>query len=237
MKAPGGYHLKIYNNVHGWMDPPVSLPRSLTHTQMVRHLRLWILRMTRKFLAPVWKLSVCLHLGLTDLKDAKIGNSLLRVLLFWNVSLSTGKKTPNIRLKSVDSYKAAETCIIRAVQQKMHVEEISCWRSSQNLPRNSSILSLNHVLDDDGILRVGGRLKNNASADVVCALPILIPGKHYIATLLIVKCHQSVRHQGRYFTEGKVISSGYWITGCRRLVVSIMHKCVICRRMRRQCES
>lgn len=77
----------------------------------------------------------------------------------------------------------------------------------------------------------------NASADVVCALPILIPGKHYVATLLIVKCHQSVRHQGRYFTEGKVRSSGYWITGCRRLVVSILHKCVICRRMRRQCES
>lgn len=143
---------------------------------------------------------------------------------------------PKIRLKSVDSYKAAETCIIRAVQQELNVEEISCWCSSQNLPRNSSILSLNPVLDDDGILRVGGRLKN-ASADVVCALPILIPGKHYIATLLIVKCHQSVRHQGRYFTEGKVRSSGYWITGCRRLVVSILHKCVICRRMRRQCES
>lgn len=32
-------------------------------------------------------------------------------------------------------------------------------------------------------------------------------------------------------------SSGYWITGCRRLVVSIFHKCVICRRMQRQCES
>lgn len=33
---------------------------------------------------------------------------------------------PKIRLKSVDSYKAAETCIIRAVQQELHVEEISC---------------------------------------------------------------------------------------------------------------
>lgn len=84
---------------------------------------------------------------------------------------------PKIRLKSVDSYKAAETCIIIAVQQEMYAEEISCLRSSQNLPRNSSILSLNPVLDDDGILRVGGRLKN-APADVVCARPILIPGKH-----------------------------------------------------------
>lgn len=144
---------------------------------------------------------------------------------------------PKSRLKSVDSYKAAETYIIRAVQQEMYAEEISCLRSSQNLPRNSSILSLNPVLDDDGWhLRVGGRLKN-APADVVCARPILIPGKHYIATLLIVKCHQSVRHQSRYFTEGTVRSSGYWITGCRRLIVLILHKCVICRRMRRQCES
>lgn len=76
---------------------------------------------------------------------------------------------------------------------------------------NSSILSLNPFLDDDGILRVGGRLKI-APGEVVCARPMLIPWKHHIATLLIIKFHQSVCYQGRYFTEGKVRSSGYWIT-------------------------
>lgn len=91
-------------------------------------------------------------------------------------------------------------------------------------------------LDDGGILRVVGRLKI-APADVVCTRLILIPGKHHIATLLIVKYRQSIGHQGRYFTEGKVKSSGYWITGCKHLVVSILHMCVICRRMQRQCES
>lgn len=47
---------------------------------------------------------------------------------------------PKIQLKSVDFYKATETCIIKAVQQEMYAEEISCLRSSQNLPRNNSIL-------------------------------------------------------------------------------------------------
>lgn len=138
--------------------------------------------------------------------------------------------------KSIDSYKAAEKVIIKAVQQEIYAEETDCLRSSRSLPRNSPILSLDPFLDDEGILRVGGRLKN-ARVDTVCTHPILIPGKHHTAKLLIIKCHQSVRHQGRYFTEGKVRSSGYWITGCRRLVVSILNNCVVCRRLRRQCET
>jgi hypothetical protein len=39
-----------------------------------------------------------------------------------------------------------------------------------------------------------------------------------------------VRHQGRHITEGKVRSAGLWITGLKRLVCSVISKCVLCRR-------
>nr|XP_027230052.1 uncharacterized protein LOC113821724 [Penaeus vannamei] len=44
--------------------------------------------------------------------------------------------------------------------------------------------------------------------------------------------HQSVRHQGRHLTEGAVRSGGYWITGVKRLISSILHSCVQCRKLR-----
>ena len=66
--------------------------------------------------------------------------------------------------------------------------------------------------------------------------PVLIPGKHHIAVLLVRKCHLDVRHQGRHFTEGRVRSSGFWITGCKRLVSSLIHRCVMCRKLRGKLE-
>ena len=85
------------------------------------------------------------------------------------------------------------------------------------------------------MIRVGGRLKR-LSDDSVLKTPVLIPGKHHIATLLARKCHLDVRHQGRHFTEGRVRSSGFWITGCKRLVSSLIHKCVMCRKLRGKLE-
>ncbi|XP_062620904.1 uncharacterized protein LOC134282517 [Saccostrea cucullata] len=135
--------------------------------------------------------------------------------------------------KSLSYYQRAEHFLIKTVQQEVYAEEIDCLRSSQPLPQNSSILTLDPFIDDEGIIRVGGRLKY-LRTDVICKNPILLSGKHYLATLLIRKCHQLVMHQGRHFTEGKVRSMGYWMTGCKRLVSSLIHKCVTCRKQRRQ---
>ena len=39
-------------------------------------------------------------------------------------------------------------------------------------------------------------------------------------------------HQGRHITEGKIRRAGLWITGLKRLVYSVISKCVLCRRFR-----
>ena len=44
--------------------------------------------------------------------------------------------------------------------------------------------------------------------------------------------HDSVHHQGRLFTEGAVRPAGFWITGCKRLVNSVIRDCVTCKRLR-----
>lgn len=126
---------------------------------------------------------------------------------------------------------STELFVIRQVQQEVYCREIDSLRNGKPIPKDSKILSLDPILDEHEILCVGGRLKR-ANFKLGEKNPILIPGDHHIAKLLVQHHHMLIRHQGRHFTEGAVRSSGYWITGCKRLVYSIISKCVKCRRLR-----
>lgn len=65
---------------------------------------------------------------------------------------------------------------------------------------------------------------------------MLVPGKHHIAKLLVMYYHKSIHHQGRHLTEGSIRRAGYWITGGKRLISSVLHSCVQCRKLRDRAE-
>lgn len=107
--------------------------------------------------------------------------------------------------------------------------------TKQDIACNSSLHKLNPMIDDKNLLRVGGRLaESNLPSHE--ANPLLIPGKHHIATLLIQHHHEAVQHQGRHFTEGAVSGSGLWIVGAKRFISSVIHKRVTCRKLRGRTE-
>lgn len=111
-------------------------------------------------------------------------------------------------------------------------EEIQCLQDCKPLPRKSALLQLNPFLDKDGILRVGGRLSQSPlSADQ--RHPVIIDKKSHIAVLFVRRFHENVQHQGRVFTEGVIRSHGFWIIGAKRIITSVIHKCVICRKLRK----
>lgn len=49
---------------------------------------------------------------------------------------------------------------VRKVQQDHYAAEIGCLKTKKTLPARSSLLSLNPMIDDKGIMRVRGRLRN-----------------------------------------------------------------------------
>ncbi|KAK7910443.1 hypothetical protein WMY93_015127 [Mugilogobius chulae] len=125
----------------------------------------------------------------------------------------------------------AECLIIRTVQQECYSQELSAIRKEQSLPKTSPILKLNPFIDNDGLLRVGGRLRHSQLQKNE-ANPVIIPNKHHIAVLLVRYHHEKVRHQGRHLTEGAIRASGLWLVGGKRLISAIIHKCVRCRKLR-----
>ena len=87
----------------------------------------------------------------------------------------------------------------------------------------------------DGLLRTGGRLRH-ASMDPAVRNPIILPKQSHVTKLLVSHYHVKVKHQGRLFTEGAVRAAGLWIVAGKRLIGSVLHHCVICRKLRGKLE-
>ena len=135
--------------------------------------------------------------------------------------------------KTPEEMHAAEIFLLRKAQEEFFSREIQCLKKGKPIPHDSSILKLTPKLDENGLLRLSGRLRR---ADISNELkyPIIIPGKCNIAKLLIKHHHEDVRHQGRHITAGAVRSAGFWIVNGKKLIADHIFKCVKCRILRRR---
>ena len=112
-----------------------------------------------------------------------------------------------------------EQLVIKTVQEGTFSEEILSFQRSGQVHKRSIILSLNPFpfVDEEGLLRVGGRLKQS-SLPYDEKHPIIIPKNSHIAVSIIRHYHALVKHQGRHFTEGAIRSTGFWIVGSKRMI-------------------
>ena len=99
------------------------------------------------------------------------------------------------------------------------------------LKRTSSLHKLDRFLDGEGILRVGGRLKN-ATTPYEVKHPVLIPKNDHVTNLLIRHHHVAQKHQGYGITHNGIRQAGYWVINGRTVISHAIHGCVTCRRLR-----
>ncbi|TWW78623.1 hypothetical protein D4764_11G0007440 [Takifugu flavidus] len=152
-------------------------------------------------------------------------------------SVNAGKKGWRCFKEEVSLHELSQskTVIIRSVQQEAFKEELKCLGKGHKMPGRSTLERLNPIIDEEGLLRIGGRL---SSADLSKdeKHPLIMPHNHHVSTLLVRHFHEQVAHQGRHITEGALRAAGYWMMGSKRLVSSIIYKCVTCRKLRGRLE-
>ncbi|XP_045778087.1 uncharacterized protein LOC123875994 [Maniola jurtina] len=103
------------------------------------------------------------------------------------------------------------------------------------LPTKNKLLSLSPFVDDSGLLRVGGRIKNgNFSFDK--KHPILITSTHPLTKLIFQSEHFRLMHAGPQLLLAS-IREQFWPLGGRNLAKSTVHKCHRCFRMKAQSTS
>lgn len=84
---------------------------------------------------------------------------------------------------------------IKFAQGSTFSEEILCCQRKEELPRRSKLTSLRPFIDEEGILRVGGRLKKSQLA-FHHKHPIILPKRHHLTKLIIEQAHQVTLHGG-----------------------------------------
>ena len=137
---------------------------------------------------------------------------------------------------SVENNQKAKVLILRELQHEVFQAEVSSLSAQKPLERNSRLISLDPFVDEFGLLRVGGRLRQS-SLLFEEKHPVVLPSKHHVTKLLLRHCHESVQHQGRLITEGAVRRGGYWIIGGKRAVSALIFNCVPCKKLRGRFEN
>ena len=125
-----------------------------------------------------------------------------------------------------------EIQLLRGVNVKLQVADQDVNKDKiKTMKKSSSLYKLDPFLDEDGVLRVGGRLgKSSDPYDV--KHPVILPKKGHVTNLILCHYHQLVKHQGRGITQNEIRSSGYWIVGGSSVVSNHISKCVSCRKLR-----
>ena len=99
------------------------------------------------------------------------------------------------------------------------------------LKMQSTIYKLDPFVDDNGILRVGGRLKHASLSDDV-KHPTILPRGSHVSSLITKHYHERVSHQGKGITLSEIRSNGFWLIGGSSTVRSLISSCVKCRKLR-----
>ena len=155
---------------------------------------------------------------------------------------------------SVDNYvpvnvaevEEAEKEIIKQLQAKAFQNEMNVLKSTADcnslvkgdngkrervIDKASLLYKLDPFIDEDGVMRVGGRLKL-ANLEFASRHPVILPKASHITNLIICHHHKRTNHQGRGITLNEIRSCGYWIIGGSSLVSRHISKCVTCRKVR-----
>ena len=89
-----------------------------------------------------------------------------------------------------------EIQLLKDVQAKQQAaDQDTCKDKVKAMKRSSSLYKLDPFLDVDGLLRVGGRLRQS-SAPFAMKHPVILPKKGHVTTLILYHYHKSVQHQG-----------------------------------------
>lgn len=127
---------------------------------------------------------------------------------------------------TADEMKTADTLITKCVQNDGFADEISTLSIKKSVSRSSKLISLSPFLDEEGLLRVGGRIdKSDLPYDARHQL--LLPMKHPVTSLIVLDCHLKCLHGGPKLTES-IVRQKYWICNSQRTIKSVLRNCMQC---------
>lgn len=134
------------------------------------------------------------------------------------------KKAPINQRISADDLNSAEIYVVKVLQSYFFSEDIE--KIKNNLVCSPSLKKLCPFLDENGILRVGGRICNS-DLSFAQQHPILLSAKHHAIGLIVDHLHIKNFHTGPHLLMS-LLRQKFWVLGARNLVRKRFQACNIC---------
>ena len=99
-----------------------------------------------------------------------------------------------------------------------------------NGERENSLVRLNPKKDDEGLLRIDGRLRYASNLPYDVRHPILLPKNHPVTRLIVLDAHRRLGHGTGVEHTLTELRTRYWIVQGRRVVKNLVETCPECRR-------
>ena len=123
-----------------------------------------------------------------------------------------------------------EDMIIRTVQRSEFSAEYNALTNGKSLSKKSKLLHLRPRIDEDGIMRCDGRLKNADYLPYDVKYPIILPRKNWVTKLIVKHHHEKLNHVGGTNQTFAELSTRFWIISAREEIREWEKECNECGR-------
>jgi len=120
---------------------------------------------------------------------------------------------------------------MKFAQSQSFAEEKRELQQTKTVKQSSKLHQLTPFIDQQGLIRVLGRLSHSASIPETQKHPIILPSNEHLTKLIIEHCHLHHLHSGFQLTWA-TLRRDYWILRARDTIRHLIRKCVTCRRHR-----
>lgn len=120
----------------------------------------------------------------------------------------------------------AEIGIVKNIQNDYFFDEIQALKANKRIKNTSKLLQLSPFLDENEIIRVGGRL-TNANISFDAKHQILLPHNNKVVKLLIEYTHLRCIHGGPKLTEA-ILRERFWILKGLHSIKAVYRECIEC---------
>ena len=128
-----------------------------------------------------------------------------------------------------DEIADAEQFYIKQVQQECFSDKRQAIRLERELPSRRKLAGLRPTLNNNGILRVNGRLQSADFLPVETRCPIILPRSAWTTKLIIRDYHVKSHHAAGTNHLLLLLSSRYWIVSAQEAIRECERECAKCK--------
>lgn len=166
-------------------------------------------------------------------KDVSSSRRIIRVIAYCKRFLHNCKERNNRKIGALSALEISESfkALIKIAQSESLPVGVKDSRSGK-IHATNSLRTLNPFIDDEGLLRVGGRLAHSEFSNDK-KHPIVLSARHRFTKLILIDEHLRMLHLAPQTLLAST-RERFWIIGGRNLAKKVVHECVRCFRNKPQ---